>query len=266
MDPIVEQAQMTNSNNSILVQFHPSANGDIFYEPEMAKRLNFYQSIGLPFLGYPSCYVDGLKEPPWVYSISNITSEINNRLAIETPISIMTELSQTPAKTSNTNSIINYRTMVSSEEVIDSNNLRLLAFITESNIDHSAPNGLKIHNHIVLDIIPDENGIPLDFSDSNNLSQIFEGSVDVNITDNLENHSIVAIVQDFATGEVHQAIEITYDQYLDTEDDLYVLPSEFSLKNAYPNPFNPTTNISFTVGNESPISIQVFNIIGKTNR
>jgi hypothetical protein len=39
--------------------------------------------------------------------------------------------------------------------------------------------------------------------------------------------------------------------------------SAFELKNCYPNPFNPTTNISYTIGKRSFVSIKVFDITGR---
>jgi len=262
VDPIVEQAQNSNNGRSILVQVHSSSTGDIFYNSRMGGRLNFYTGLNL-FYGFPTLIVDGLKEPTWPYNNSRITSEINNRRAIETPINIESEISQTPGKIKNSMSIVNYKTTVTSETVIASNNLRLLTFVVEKGIDYSAPNGTQVHNHVALEIIPDENGIPVDFSDANNLSYTFEGFVDVTITDNLENHSIVAIVQDFGTGEVYQAIELTYDQFLDTEIEINDNPVNFNLNSVFPNQFNPSTNVSFSIGNESHVSIEVFNIIGE---
>ncbi len=200
MDPTVEQAQNANAGKSILVQVHSDAS-DIFNNQRMSRRLNFYSGFNL-FFGYPTLIVDGLNEPIWPYNNSRISNEIENRRSIETPITIESEISQAPAKIGNTLSTINYRTTVTSESALASNNLRLLAFVVEKGIAYSAPNGTQIHNHVALEIIPDENGIPVDFSDANNLSYTFEGSVDVTITDNLENHSIVAIVQDFGTGIV----------------------------------------------------------------
>jgi len=40
-------------------------------------------------------------------------------------------------------------------------------------------------------------------------------------------------------------------------------PKEFELYNAYPNPFNPHTQISFRLGIESDVSIEIFNILGE---
>jgi hypothetical protein len=41
------------------------------------------------------------------------------------------------------------------------------------------------------------------------------------------------------------------------------MPKELSLADAYPNPFNPTTNITFTVPHNGAVSLKVFNIIGQ---
>jgi len=39
--------------------------------------------------------------------------------------------------------------------------------------------------------------------------------------------------------------------------------TSFALNNAYPNPFNPTTSISFDVAATGPVSLAVFNIAGQ---
>ncbi|MCF8239778.1 MAG: T9SS type A sorting domain-containing protein [Melioribacteraceae bacterium] len=40
-------------------------------------------------------------------------------------------------------------------------------------------------------------------------------------------------------------------------------PAEFRLHNAYPNPFNPTTKISYTIPEEGFVSLKVYNSIGQ---
>ena len=44
-------------------------------------------------------------------------------------------------------------------------------------------------------------------------------------------------------------------------DDL--IPLEFSLSNAYPNPFNPTVNIDFTIPEQTDVNIQIFDLLGR---
>ena len=47
---------------------------------------------------------------------------------------------------------------------------------------------------------------------------------------------------------------------LDVDD---VMPEEFSISKAYPNPFNPTVNIDFSIPEEVDITIQIFDLLGR---
>jgi len=47
---------------------------------------------------------------------------------------------------------------------------------------------------------------------------------------------------------------------LDVDD---VMPEEFSISKAYPNPFNPTVNIDFSIPEEADITIQIFDLLGR---
>ena len=49
--------------------------------------------------------------------------------------------------------------------------------------------------------------------------------------------------------------------YIEVEKD--VLPSEFAITNAYPNPFNPEIKISYYLPNESDVSVDIYNINGQ---
>ena len=42
-----------------------------------------------------------------------------------------------------------------------------------------------------------------------------------------------------------------------------MIPQDFSLNNPYPNPFNPSTTISFGVPEDSNVSIEVFDVNGR---
>jgi len=42
-----------------------------------------------------------------------------------------------------------------------------------------------------------------------------------------------------------------------------VMPEEFSISKAYPNPFNPTVNIDFLIPEKSDINIQIFDLLGR---
>ena len=41
------------------------------------------------------------------------------------------------------------------------------------------------------------------------------------------------------------------------------MPTEFMISNAFPNPFNPSTNISIELNTDSDVSVKVFNVMGQ---
>jgi hypothetical protein len=48
-----------------------------------------------------------------------------------------------------------------------------------------------------------------------------------------------------------------------TGDPALLLPTEFALRQCYPNPFNPTTQLRFDVPKESRVEIVIYNIMGQ---
>jgi len=59
---------------------------------------------------------------------------------------------------------------------------------------------------------------------------------------------------DFLTGDLLIVTDIN-----DTDN---VLPTEFVLNQNFPNPFNPTTKISYSIPKTSPVEITVFDLLG----
>jgi hypothetical protein len=55
----------------------------------------------------------------------------------------------------------------------------------------------------------------------------------------------------------------SFTYYGNAEIAVGVTPKEFSLKGNYPNPFNPTTTIEFTVPTDGYTTLTVFNVIGQ---
>ncbi|MCF7832503.1 MAG: PKD domain-containing protein [Candidatus Marinimicrobia bacterium] len=55
----------------------------------------------------------------------------------------------------------------------------------------------------------------------------------------------------------------TLTVYIDTELDIVDIPKEFSLQKNYPNPFNPVTQIMYTLPQEEFVEINVYDLSGK---
>lgn len=55
----------------------------------------------------------------------------------------------------------------------------------------------------------------------------------------------------------------TYTYYSAAEVEVVGMPKELALEPNYPNPFNPSTNISFTVPQDGPAVLKVFNMLGQ---
>ena len=73
-------------------------------------------------------------------------------------------------------------------------------------------------------------------------------------------------VIDYTTGEFSSPADfiITEQTTTSVETSITNLPVSFSLDNNYPNPFNPSTQISFTLPSDGKATLRVFNILGQT--
>jgi len=79
----------------------------------------------------------------------------------------------------------------------------------------------------------------------------------------VEDYHAIAIIQNHATSEIIQAKRVILGSLLNSNDEIYQF--DYSLSN-YPNPFNPTTTISFNLSSDSDVSIDIFNLKGQKVR
>ena len=76
-----------------------------------------------------------------------------------------------------------------------------------------------------------------------------------------DNGTILSSIDEYEVVEIMAA---TNDGYIDVDYD--IIPNEFILKDIYPNPFNPVTNISFTLPYTMQVEINILDIQGRKIR
>lgn len=103
---------------------------------------------------------------------------------------------------------------------------------------------------------------------------------EVNITDFTINTTMETYDVSFTVNETFDAMKFGFEMGLSNEDvfidnvslelsvatsleELDNRPNQFSLDQNFPNPFNPTTNISFTIPQSSDVKLEVFNALGQ---
>ena len=108
--------------------------------------------------------------------------------------------------------------------------------------------------------------------------QYKEGYIDIPVMGYSDNQETINYCQ---TGDVpklkllqHDGIIIDLDgdlpafssngiYIIETLTESNMLPTDYTLENAYPNPFNPTTTISFTLPIDTDVSIAIYDIKGR---
>ena len=80
-----------------------------------------------------------------------------------------------------------------------------------------------------------------------------KGSFTINYSGLVETYPVV--------GEPRFSLAISYNA-LTSNDNIKILPSKFTLHAPYPNPFNPSTNISFDLPESGKLSLSVYDLKG----
>jgi hypothetical protein len=118
-----------------------------------------------------------------------------------------------------------------------------------------------------------DNGLNKIYSNGHN-DTIFDFYFNVTTTDTLkaENNYWGTTNPDTIEAHVWHKVDISTIGFVDynpfrlvmnTQNIFSNTPSEYKLFDAYPNPFNPNTNIKYQIANNSFVTLKVFDILGK---
>ena len=90
-----------------------------------------------------------------------------------------------------------------------------------------------------------------------------------------QNNDFILLV-DMAGTEISEDITLYYDGTMQIKNNLLsdwsgngisaspnLIPDTYILETAYPNPFNPTTNLSFALPMQSEVTISIYNLQGR---
>ena len=87
-------------------------------------------------------------------------------------------------------------------------------------------------------------------------------SLAVDSLDSHPNSAATQIVAPLLVQEVFDAA-IAYEKQTGVERGTGTIPSEYSLSQNYPNPFNPTTTIEFRIPGAGPVTLKVYDLMGR---
>ncbi|MCP4800332.1 MAG: T9SS type A sorting domain-containing protein [bacterium] len=134
--------------------------------------------------------------------------------------------------------------------------------ITEDNVYYAGSNGETIHNQAFRKMYPTTSGIELNFVTGNYLFMI-----DCPLLGwEYNNLRVTVYLQDADSWEIIQSAsaflnEIEYDPTAVND-----LPGVLQVRGAVPNPFNPSTEICFSIAEDSFVEVTIYDSSGKVVR
>lgn len=235
-------------------------NGDP-YATDTSNARNTYYGIS----GYPTGIFDGTLS---YVGGNNTTSIINSymplyqqRNAVKTPINVFIYGEENRED-------YDITVRVDKHAPLPYQNLVLHLTITESDIAYNWQ-GQNHFNFVNRMMYPTWEGTPINLVSAPIGTNDFTLSIAKDPSWITTNCEMVAFIQNLDTKEIIQANKIMlYDLVAPpvANDDPGVVPIATRLEGNYPNPFNPSTTVNFSVKEALPVSIGIYNLKGQLVR
>jgi hypothetical protein len=147
---------------------------------------------------------------------------------------------------------------VIAEGVVGFTDLHLRMALTEDDITYS----LKHYSQILRDFLPSPNGISFTIAQGDTFKHSEQFIIDSGWR--ASNCNIVAFVQNDAERMVVQCAQapLPASTPVIAQNDVGNLPNDYRLSQNFPNPFNPKTEIEYSIPRDGQVSLKVYNVAG----
>ena len=208
-------------------------------------RDNFYN----PVHATPQGWFDGVLQGP----SSGWTASLDTLVFVQSPLKIILSGTRNSSQFN-----INVQLMRTGD--IPDNDL-VIHFVVVEDLFFDGRNTISNHKHVMRKMLPTPSGKSFSINPNETIS--IEQTIDIETNWDADSLSVVVFVQSSGLKTVYQSETIKYsDLVVSNDDNQNQIPEEFILGQNFPNPFNPSSTIKFSIPTSEFVTLKVFDILG----
>jgi hypothetical protein len=245
----------------LVIAYHASYPyaGDPYYTANPAPvdaRSTYYTNSSTPTMRVDGDINAANSATTWI-------TAINSEMSVASPIAI----ALSGSRSGNTLSIT---ARITAEQAVNSTNLRVQFVVVEDSLIHPQAGQPFIHDGVHRAMVPDASGSAITISQGQTIT--VPRTITLASGWNSARTRVLVFVQDNTTKRIHNAEHVTVGT-LTAVSTSSEQPSAFSLEQNFPNPFNPSTNIRFSIpvgtghpdkpGQAAQSLLRVYDVLGR---